>query len=48
MALPLGGDGEAHHAVIEMHYDNPDMLEGIRIIQLKQSLLSFVYKNGSI
>ena len=44
MALLIGGDGEAQHTVIEMHYDNPDMLEGI--LELKQSLLSFMYKNG--
>ena len=30
MALPLGGEGAPHHAVMEMHYDNPDMLEGVR------------------
>ena len=30
VALPLGGDGMAQHAVIEMHYDNPDMTEGMR------------------
>ena len=34
MALPLGGEGEALHAVIEMHYDNPDMMEGISVKSL--------------
>jgi hypothetical protein len=29
VALPLGGVGTHHHAVIQMHYDNPKMEEGI-------------------
>ena len=28
VALPLGGPGVPHHAVMEMHYDNPKMQEG--------------------
>ena len=28
MAFPIGGTGEDHVAIIEMHYDNPDNTEG--------------------
>ena len=28
MALPIGGADVPHHVVIELHYDNTNMLEG--------------------
>lgn len=29
VALPIGGDDKIHtHALLEMHYDNPDELDG--------------------
>ena len=28
LSVPLGGEGAAHYVVIEMHYDNPLLVDG--------------------
>ena len=31
VAFPFGGDGQAQYVVMELHYDNPEMISGTKL-----------------